>query len=155
MPQPTFTHERLDVYRLSIDYVAFSYQIAKSPGGTNRQASDQWLRAAQSIPLNIADGNGKRNRSQPPHQAESNPRPREAVSQASPRTSASDGTSPSGSVGFALPRRSLRTVRSSRTSRLGASTAAPDGLAPSELQVRSYPTPPTPPQPPTGSPRRS
>jgi hypothetical protein len=34
-------------------------------------------------------------------------------------------------------------------------TTAPDGLAPSELQVRSYPPPPTPPQPPTGSPRRS
>ena len=26
---------------------------------TNRQARDQWLRAAQSIPLNIAEGNGK------------------------------------------------------------------------------------------------
>ena len=40
------------------------------------------------------------NRSQPPHRADSNPRPREAVSQASPRTSASDGTSPSGSPAF-------------------------------------------------------
>jgi four helix bundle protein len=39
--------------------VAFSYQIAKSLSGSNRQARDQWLRAAQSIPLNIADGNGK------------------------------------------------------------------------------------------------
>jgi hypothetical protein len=29
MAEPTFDHERLDVYRLSIDYVAFSYQIAK------------------------------------------------------------------------------------------------------------------------------
>jgi four helix bundle protein len=47
------------VYRLSIEYVAFSYRIAKSLGGTNRQARDQWLRAAQSIPLNFAEGNGK------------------------------------------------------------------------------------------------
>jgi four helix bundle protein len=39
--------------------VAFSYKIAKSLGGSNRQARDQWLRAAQSIPLNIAEGNGK------------------------------------------------------------------------------------------------
>jgi four helix bundle protein len=39
--------------------VAFSYQIAKSLSGSNRQARDQWLRAAQSIPLNIAEGNGK------------------------------------------------------------------------------------------------
>ena len=30
-PQPTFTHEPLDVYPLSIDYMAFSYQIVKSP----------------------------------------------------------------------------------------------------------------------------
>ena len=59
MADPTFDHGRLDVYRLSIDYVAFSYQIAKSLGGTNRHARDQWLRAAQSIPLNIAEGNGK------------------------------------------------------------------------------------------------
>ena len=59
MPEPIFDHERLDVYRLSIDYVAFSYQIARSLKGVNRHARDQWLRAAQSIPLNIAEGNGK------------------------------------------------------------------------------------------------
>jgi four helix bundle protein len=28
--------------------------------GIHRHARDQWLRAAQSIPLNIAEGNGKR-----------------------------------------------------------------------------------------------
>ena len=33
--------------------------------------------------------------------------------------------------------------------------AAPDGLAPSELKVHSYTTQPTPLQPPTGLPRRS
>ena len=59
MAEPTFDHERLDVYRLSIDYVAFSYRIAKSLSGVNRPARDQWLRAARSIPLNIAEGNGK------------------------------------------------------------------------------------------------
>ena len=59
MTEPIFDHERLDVYRLSIDYVAFSYRIAKLLAGTNRPARDQWLRAAQSIPLNIAEGNGK------------------------------------------------------------------------------------------------
>jgi four helix bundle protein len=42
-----------------MDYVAFSFGIAKTLGGINRQARDQWLRAAQSIPLNIAEGNGK------------------------------------------------------------------------------------------------
>lgn len=28
-------------------------------GGAHRHARDQWLRASQSIPLNIAEGNGK------------------------------------------------------------------------------------------------
>jgi four helix bundle protein len=54
-----FDHERLDVYCVAIDYVAFSFEIAKSLSGMSRQARDQWLRAAQSIPLNIAEGNGK------------------------------------------------------------------------------------------------
>jgi four helix bundle protein len=60
MDAPTFDHERLDVYRLSIEYVAFSYRLAKGLTGIHRHARDQWLRAAQSIPLNIAEGNGKR-----------------------------------------------------------------------------------------------
>ena len=59
MNNPIFDHEKLDVYRLSVAYVAFSYGIAKTLGGINRSARDQWLRAAQSIPLNIAEGNGK------------------------------------------------------------------------------------------------
>ena len=59
MTEPTFDHERLDVYRLSIEYVARSYRIAKTLRGIHRPARDQWLRAAQSIPLNIAEGNGK------------------------------------------------------------------------------------------------
>jgi four helix bundle protein len=59
MNEPTFDHERLDVYRLSVDYVAFSYRIARDLTGVHRPARDQWLRAAQSIPLNIAEGNGK------------------------------------------------------------------------------------------------
>ncbi len=59
MNEPTFDHERLDVYRLSIEYVALLYRIAKNLRGIHRPARDQWLRAAQSIPLNIAEGNGK------------------------------------------------------------------------------------------------
>jgi hypothetical protein len=35
MPEPTFDNERLDVGRVSIEHVAFSYQIAKSLGGSN------------------------------------------------------------------------------------------------------------------------
>ena len=52
-------HEKLDVYRLSIGYVAWVYETAGSLTGVHRPARDQWLRASQSIPLNIAEGNGK------------------------------------------------------------------------------------------------
>ena len=54
-----FSHEKLDVYRLSITYIAWVYQKAKGLTGINRPARDQWIRAGQSIPLNIAEGNGK------------------------------------------------------------------------------------------------
>ena len=59
MTESIFDHERLDVYRLAIKYVSSTYRIAKSLNGPQRHARDQWLRAAQSIPLNIAEGNGK------------------------------------------------------------------------------------------------
>ncbi len=49
-----FGHEQLDVYRLAIGYVAWSYRLAKELSGVDRHARDQLLRAAQSIPLNIA-----------------------------------------------------------------------------------------------------
>jgi four helix bundle protein len=60
MAEPIFDHDRLDVYRLSIEYVAAAFDVSKSLNGLHRHAHDQWLRAAQSIPLNIAEGNGKR-----------------------------------------------------------------------------------------------
>ena len=60
MTEPIFDHDRLDVYRLSIEYVAAAFDVSKSLNGLHRHARDQWLRAAQSIPLNIAEGNGKR-----------------------------------------------------------------------------------------------
>ncbi len=60
MTEPIFDHDRLDVYRLSIEYVASSFAVVNDLNGCHRHARDQWLRAAQSIPLNIAEGNGKR-----------------------------------------------------------------------------------------------
>ena len=60
MTAQSFGHERLDVYRLSIDYVARPFEAAQPLEGLYRHARDQRLRAAQSIPLNIAEGNGKR-----------------------------------------------------------------------------------------------
>ena len=60
MIDSTFDHDRLDVYRLSIEYTAEAFVVAKDLSGLHRHARDQWLRAAQSIPLKIAEGNGKR-----------------------------------------------------------------------------------------------
>jgi len=60
MTERPFDHERVDVYRLSIDYVARSFEAAQPLEGLYRPARDQWLRAAQSIPVSIAEGNGKR-----------------------------------------------------------------------------------------------
>ncbi len=52
-------HEKLHVWRLSIDYVAWVCETAGRLDGVHRFARDQWLRASQSISLNIAEGNGK------------------------------------------------------------------------------------------------
>lgn len=54
-----FSHEQLDVYRLSLTHVEWSFKRAVTLKGQYRHAKDQLLRAAQSIPLNIAEGNGK------------------------------------------------------------------------------------------------
>ena len=55
----TLGHEKLDVYRLSIGRVAWVYEKADGLNSVHRPARDQWLRVSQSIPLNIAEGNGK------------------------------------------------------------------------------------------------
>ena len=60
MTERIFDHDRRDVYRLSIDYVASSFAVARDLNDCHRHARDQWIRSAQSIPLNIAEGNGKR-----------------------------------------------------------------------------------------------
>jgi four helix bundle protein len=53
-----FGHEKLDVYRTAIEYVGWAYRHCEALKG-HRNARDQLLRASQSIPLNIAEGNGK------------------------------------------------------------------------------------------------
>ena len=52
-------HEKRDAYHVSIQHVAWAYEVAKRLRGIDRPAQDQLLRALQSIPLNIAAGNGK------------------------------------------------------------------------------------------------
>ncbi len=53
-----FGHEKLDVYQTSIAYVGWAHGLCEGIKG-QRNAKDQLLRASQSIPLNIAEGNGK------------------------------------------------------------------------------------------------
>ncbi len=54
----SFGHERLDVYRASIEYVGWAFRLCERLPA-HRNAKEQLLRASQAIPLNIAEGNGK------------------------------------------------------------------------------------------------
>ncbi len=53
-----FGHEKLDVYRLAIEYAGLAFRLCDGLKG-HRNAKEQLLRASQAIPLNIAEGNGK------------------------------------------------------------------------------------------------
>jgi four helix bundle protein len=55
----TFDHEKLDVYKASIDFVRFVNEFVQQLTPNHRNARDQLIRASQSIPLNIAEGNAK------------------------------------------------------------------------------------------------
>jgi four helix bundle protein len=55
-----FDHENLDVYKVSLAFVSWAAALVDGLRGRHRPARDQLLRASQSIPLNIAEGNGKR-----------------------------------------------------------------------------------------------
>jgi four helix bundle protein len=54
----SFGHEKLDVYNLAIEYVGWVWTFCENLKG-HRNAKDQIIRASQSIPVNIAEGNGK------------------------------------------------------------------------------------------------
>lgn len=54
-----FDHEKLDVYQASLEFVAYLANLLQESKGEHRHARDQLLRSGQSIPLNIAEGNGK------------------------------------------------------------------------------------------------
>ncbi len=55
---PLFDHERLEVYRASLEFVAWSEPVMESIS-PKPAAIDQLDRASTSVPLNIAEGNGK------------------------------------------------------------------------------------------------
>jgi len=44
---------------MAINYVTWVVSVSSRLKGDHRHSKDQWLRASQSIPLNIAEGNGK------------------------------------------------------------------------------------------------
>ncbi|MEX2015513.1 MAG: four helix bundle protein [Candidatus Hydrogenedentales bacterium] len=58
----TFDHEKLHVYQASLDLVGEVWSLTKNLDTKHKNARDQLIRASQSIPLNIAEGNGKRTR---------------------------------------------------------------------------------------------
>ncbi len=55
-----FGHEKLEVYNASLEFVAFVSGLVGGLSTEHRNARDQLVRSSQSIPLNIAEGNGKR-----------------------------------------------------------------------------------------------
>jgi four helix bundle protein len=55
---PFFDHEKLVAYQRSIEFVAWSADLLAAVT-TRLSVSDQLDRASTSVPLNIAEGNGK------------------------------------------------------------------------------------------------
>jgi four helix bundle protein len=55
----TFTHENLDVYRRTIDFVVVADEVAGSLQRGRSYLADQLRRASTSIALNIAEGAGE------------------------------------------------------------------------------------------------
>ena len=54
-----FDHEKLDVYQASVEFVALSDDIVEHLPRGRAYLADQLVRAATSIPLNIAEGAGE------------------------------------------------------------------------------------------------
>jgi four helix bundle protein len=57
-PEPWFDHEKLEVYREAITLVAWLSAVLETAVRVG-EVKDQLDRASTSIPLNIAEGNGK------------------------------------------------------------------------------------------------
>jgi four helix bundle protein len=56
--KPRFDHEKLNVYQASLEFVTWSTDLLSKPD-SKAADKDQLDRASTSIPLNIAEGNGK------------------------------------------------------------------------------------------------
>jgi four helix bundle protein len=62
--ETVFDHEKLDVYRVSLEFIAWAADLLRELREVNDTAAirDHLDRASLSILLNIAEGNGKRQR---------------------------------------------------------------------------------------------
>lgn len=54
-----FDHEKLDVFKVSIEFVALADDVVRDLPQGRAFLADQLLRAAVSVPLNIAEGAGE------------------------------------------------------------------------------------------------
>ena len=54
-----FDHERLEVYQIAIEFVAWSERVLESCKGKASSAKQHLDETSSSIPNNIAEGNGK------------------------------------------------------------------------------------------------
>jgi len=54
-----FDHEKLDVYKVAIEFVILSSEMAEQLPRGKAYLADQLQRASSSIPLNIAEGAGE------------------------------------------------------------------------------------------------
>ena len=64
--QPCFDHEKLDVYRLAVEFLGWTGELLDGPLAKVRCAAAKHLdEASPSIANNIAEGNGKRSSGRP------------------------------------------------------------------------------------------
>jgi four helix bundle protein len=59
MPAESFDHERMEVYRLSLEFILIVKRIIESLAVGQSDLADQLRRASTSISLNIAEGAGE------------------------------------------------------------------------------------------------
>jgi four helix bundle protein len=59
-------HERLDVYRLALDFLVFANQVLETLPRGRAHLCDQLTRASTSIVLNLAEGAGKHSKADKP-----------------------------------------------------------------------------------------
>ena len=60
-------HERLDVYRLALDFLVFAHQVLETLPRGRSHLCDQLTRASTSIVLNLAEGAGKHSKADKRH----------------------------------------------------------------------------------------